>query len=59
MNWSLEDQIVEGSSYENMPTIFLVRHGESQSNAGVPADCPECARLTVRAATKLNISQPI
>jgi len=31
-----------------MPTVFLVRHGESQSNVGLPTDCPECAKLTVR-----------
>jgi broad specificity phosphatase PhoE len=31
-----------------MSTIFLARHGESQSNAGKPTDCPECAGLTVR-----------
>ncbi|SRR6266571_2560420 len=31
-----------------MITVFLVRHGESQSNAGVPTDCPECAKLTVQ-----------
>lgn len=31
-----------------MSTIFLARHGESQSNIGLPSDSPECARLTVR-----------
>jgi 2,3-bisphosphoglycerate-dependent phosphoglycerate mutase len=31
-----------------MPTIFLIRHGESQSNAGLPTTCPESVTLTER-----------
>lgn len=33
-----------------MPTIFLIRHGESQSNAGLPTYGPEIAALTPRGA---------
>ncbi len=29
-----------------MPTILLIRHGESQSNAGEPSSCPHLVELT-------------
>ncbi len=29
-----------------MPTVLLIRHGESQSNAGLPTSSPQSARLT-------------
>src|SRR5205823_4115506 len=31
-----------------MPTIFLIRHGESQSNAGLPTTYPKGVKLTER-----------
>lgn len=31
-----------------MPTILLIRHGESQANAGLPTSCPENIELTER-----------
>ncbi len=31
-----------------MSTVWLIRHGESQSNAGLPTDRPESTRLTAR-----------
>jgi 2,3-bisphosphoglycerate-dependent phosphoglycerate mutase len=47
MKASLEDaKIVEGSRYEAMPTAFLIRHGESESNAGLPTIQPKYVRLT-------------
>jgi broad specificity phosphatase PhoE len=29
-----------------MPTILLIRHGESKSNAGLPTSCPKLVELT-------------
>src|SRR5260370_10103613 len=39
--------IVEGSYYEAMSTAFLIRHGESEANAGLPTIDPKDAGLTL------------
>ncbi len=37
---------MKGGSCEDMPTVFLIRHGESQSNAGLPTLSSEIVELT-------------
>src|SRR6266851_703315 len=38
--------MLKGGSCGNMANILLIRHGESQSNAGLPTSSPQSAELT-------------
>src|SRR5579872_7284673 len=42
----------EGGSREDMPTIFLIRHGESEANAGFATSDPKRIILTERGVTQ-------
>ncbi len=38
--------MLKGGSCGNMANILLIRHGESESNVGLPTSCPENVALT-------------
>jgi 2,3-bisphosphoglycerate-dependent phosphoglycerate mutase len=39
-------RLIKGGCCGNMSNILLIRHGESQSNVGLPTECPTSVELT-------------